>query len=304
MFRKISLFIITLLLFHSCMLKGKEVPKDKVIVRFWHPFSADSSLGKTLLGLIAEFNKKHPEWSIKAEGMGSYSVLKQKLIASIIAGNQPEMSLAYEAWIAKFYKADKLVHMDEMFSSTQEWEHLKRDLFKAFLASCMIDNKLISMPFNKSVPVLYYNKNIFSKNSIKRPPRTWEEFIRISKQLTKDNNNDGKPDFWGIISRANLTDFLNFLKQNKGEILDKKGENTLFNKKEGVQALKFFLSWKYIHSIADFYSGGNPYSYQNDFTAGRCAMIIGTCVSRFFMQKKLTFPLGTAPIFMHKKKAV
>lgn len=298
------ILLFSLLILSHCMLNTQKSSSEKVVVRFWHPFSTDSSLGKTLIQLIDQFNKEHPEWLIKPEGMGSYSILKQKLIASIIAGNQPELSLAYESWINKFYNADALISMDDLINNKTELNKIKKDLFKAFLQSCTIDGKLMSMPFNKSVPVLYYNKNMFKKYNIKRPPENWKEFILISKKLTKDINQDGKPDIWGIISRANLTDFLNFLKQNQGEILSSDEKKILFNQSTGMEALKFFISWKYVHGIADFYTGGNPYAYQNDFTAGRCGMIIGSCVSRFFMKKKLTFPLGTAPIFGHKKKAV
>ncbi len=290
----------------SCVVNNKKnkLKKKQVQIIFWHPFSSDASIGKTLLGFIDEFNKAHPQWFIKAEGMGSYNVLKQKLLASIIAGNQPQMSLAYESWITKFYIAKKLVAFDKFFSSGRELEKFKSDLFPVFTKSCSINGKLYSLPFNKSMPVLYYNKYLFHKYGIRKIPSTWKEFIEVSKKLTKDINNDGKIDIYGVIGRANITDFLNFLKQNNGEILSKDNKKVLFNSPAGVEALKFFLSWKFLYLAADFYSSGNAYAYQNDFSDGKCGMIIGSCVSRYFMLKKLTFPLGTAPIFGHKKKAV
>ncbi len=301
----VFIFLIAAVSFnYSCIQGRKQKVNNKVKIIFWHPFSADSSIGKTLLGFIDEFNKAHPQWFIKAEGMGSYGVLKQKLLASIIAGNQPEMSLAYESWITKFYKAKKLVAFDKFFSSENERAAFINDLFPVFKKSCSINGKLYSLPFNKSMPVLYYNKYIFKKYGIKNVPSTWEEFIEVAKKLTKDTNNDGEIDVYGVIGRANITDFLNFLKQNNGEILSEDNKKILFNSDAGVEALKFFLSWKFLYLAADFYSSGSPYAYQNDFSNGKCGMIIGSCVSRYFMLKKLTFPLGTAPIFGHKKKAV
>ncbi len=296
----------TILIGFSCVAdKNKEAKVQKrVQLIFWHPFSTDSSIGKTLLGFINEFNKKHPQWYIKAEGMGSYNVLKQKLLASIIAGNQPQMSLAYESWITKFYKAKKLVNFDIFFKNEDEKKRFEDDLFPVFKKSCSINGKLYSLPFNKSMPVLYYNKSLFKKYHIKKVPTTWEEFITVAKKLTLDLNNDGKIDIYGVIGRANITDFLDFLKQNNGEILSSDNKKVLFNQPAGVEALKFFIGWKYLYMFADFYSSGNAYAYQNDFADGKCAMIIGSCVSRYFMMKKLTFPLGTAPIFGHKKKAV
>jgi len=301
--KKILVILLGLLLIFACV-SPKTKFSDKVVVRLWHPFSATSSLGKTLLSMIDEFNRMHPQWYIKPEGMGSYGVLKQKLLAAIIARNQPELSLAYESWISKFYKANKIVVFDEFVKDKKELEEIKKDLFKVFVKSCTIDGKLVALPFNKSTPVLYYNRDLFKKYNIKRPPQTWEEFLKIAKKLTIDKDGDGIPEIYGVISRANNTDFLNFLKQNGGEILSKDGKQILFNRPEGIEALKFFFGWKYLYNIADFYVSGNPYEYQNDFTAGKCAMIIGSCVSRFFMKYSLTFRLGTAPIFGNKKKAV
>jgi len=301
--KKYLLLILLIPLLFACT-QNQNISSDKVVVRLWHPFSAESSIGKTLLSMIDEFNKAHPKWYIKPEGMGSYSVLKQKLLASLIAGNQPEISLAYESWISKFYNAKKIVIFDNYVKDKQELNNIKKDLFDVFVKSCTIDGKFVSFPFNKSTPVLYYNKDLFKKYNINQPPKTWEEFIKIAKKLTIDENHDGKIDIYGTISRANDTDFLNFLKQNGGGIMSSDGKKILFNQKEGIEALKFFYAWKYLYNIADFYVSGNPYEYQNDFTAGKCAMIIGSCVSRFFMKYSLTFKLGTAPLFGNKKKAV
>ncbi|MBN1897331.1 MAG: ABC transporter substrate-binding protein [Spirochaetes bacterium] len=299
----IKYFIILLLILVSCYGPAPE-EKKQVVVRFWHPFSVDSSIGRTLMSMVSEFNKAHPGWVIKPEGMGSYDILKQKLIASIIAGNQPQISLAYESWINKFYKADKIVIFDEYVKNKKELRQIKNDLFPVFIKSCSMDGKLVSLPFNKSTPVLYYNKDMFKKYGISRAPRDWAEFLKIAKKLTMDKNTDGQVDVYGIIARANSTDFVDFLKQNNGSILSGDGKKVLFNRTEGIEALKFMLGWKFLYGIADFYSSGNPFEYQNDFTAGKCAMIIGTCVSRFYMKYSLTFRLGTAPLFGNKKKAV
>ncbi|BBF45048.1 glycerol-3-phosphate ABC transporter, periplasmic glycerol-3-phosphate-binding protein [Lachnospiraceae bacterium KM106-2] len=46
-----------------------------------------------------------------------------------------------------------------------------------------IDNKLYSMPFNSSTPILYYNKDIFKKAGIKDVPTSLAGIEKISKQL-------------------------------------------------------------------------------------------------------------------------
>jgi sn-glycerol 3-phosphate transport system substrate-binding protein len=47
------------------------------------------------------------------------------------------------------------------------------------------DGNMLSMPFNSSTPILYYNKNVFEKAGLdpNTPPRTWAEVEEFSKKI-------------------------------------------------------------------------------------------------------------------------
>src|SRR3546814_15562935 len=47
------------------------------------------------------------------------------------------------------------------------------------------DGKLVSMPFNSSTPVFYYNKDAFKKAGLdaEKPPKTWKEVAEAGKKL-------------------------------------------------------------------------------------------------------------------------
>ena len=47
------------------------------------------------------------------------------------------------------------------------------------------DGKLVSMPFNSSTPVTWYNKDAFKKAGLdpEKPPRTWEETWAAAKKI-------------------------------------------------------------------------------------------------------------------------
>src|SRR3546814_15944159 len=47
------------------------------------------------------------------------------------------------------------------------------------------DGNMLSMPFNSSTPVLYYNKTAFEKAGLdpNTPPKTWPEIGEFSKKL-------------------------------------------------------------------------------------------------------------------------
>ncbi len=44
---------------------------------------------------------------------------------------------------------------------------------------------MLSMPFNSSTPILYYNKNVFKKAGLdpNTPPKTWEDVEAFSKKI-------------------------------------------------------------------------------------------------------------------------
>jgi len=295
-----SLCVITLLFFlpfFGCSERTTEEKGGKIIVRFWHAMGGP--LGEVLNSMIDEFNAEHPGWFIKSESMGSYDALKQKLLASIVAHNQPDMAQSYEAWISTLLGGDALVDLGELDPS---FKNELDDFFPVFIKDSIYDGRLMSLPFNKSVPIIYYNKDLFRRAGLdpEEPPQTWEEFARVARQLTRDLNGDGKPDLWGFEFTDHATLFECLLIQNGGELFDLESRTMLFNSPEGVEALQYLVDLVRKDRAADFYLAG--YQHQVDFAAEKVAMIVASCVSRTFMAKQLKFDWGLAPLLRKKQQ--
>ncbi len=293
--------IIQLLLFFCFFGCSEETAKKekegKIVVRFWHAMGGP--LGEVLNSMIDEFNAEHPGWFIKSESMGSYDALKQKLLASIVAHNQPDMAQSYEAWISTLLGGDALVDLGELDPS---FKNELDDFFPVFIKDSFYDGRLMSLPFNKSVPIIYYNKDLFRRAGLdpEEPPQTWEEFARVARQLTRDLNGDGKPDLWGFEFTDHATLFECLLIQNGGELFDLESRTMLFNSPEGVEALQYLVDLVRKDRAADFYLAG--YQHQVDFAAEKVAMIVASCVSRTFMAKQLKFDWGLAPLLRKKQQ--
>jgi len=293
--------IIQLLLFFCFFGCSEETAKKekegKIVVRFWHAMGGP--LGEVLNSMIDEFNAEHPGWFIKSESMGSYDALKQKLLASIVAHNQPDMAQSYEAWISTLLGGDALVDLGELDPS---FKNELDDFFPVFIKDSIYDGRLMSLPFNKSVPIIYYNKDLFRRAGLdpEEPPQTWEEFARVARQLTRDLNGDGKPDLWGFEFTDHATLFECLLIQNGGELFDLESRTMLFNSPEGVEALQYLVDLVRKDRAADFYLAG--YQHQVDFAAEKVAMIVASCVSRTFMAKQLKFDWGLAPLLRKKQQ--
>jgi len=222
-------------------------------------------LGDALTKLVNEFNEIHPDIHINEISMGRYQALSQKLMAAIVANTQPDMAQAYEAWIAKFIEGNALVPVEKFINGPNGLSQKELDdFYPVFIKSSTFGDTMYAFPFNKSVRVMYYNKDMFYRNGldINKPPVTWDEFITVGKQLTQDRDNDGKIDQWGTTFATNAWQFENCLLEAGGQLTNEALTEPLFNSKYGVEALDF-LSGQLNKSKIAYLSTG--YDGQNDF---------------------------------------
>ena len=72
------------------------------------------------------------------------------------------------------------------------------------------DGGQFGLPRDLNTIVLYYNKAMFDAAGIPYPDDTWDwaKLTEVAKQLTKDDNGDGKVDQWGFYTET--TDMENF----------------------------------------------------------------------------------------------
>ncbi len=307
MVKKSVVLLLVLACFFSAAGCGKkqEGEEGKTLVTFWYGFGGP--LGESLEKMIADFNATHPEIQVSGVSMGQYAALSQKIMAAIAANSPPTMAQVYENWTANFIDAGAIVPLQKFVDGSNglSQEELA-DIFPVFLDGGTFAGQLWTFPFNKGLPALYYNKEMFQKAGLDpdRPPQTWEEFREMAAKLTLDADGDGRPEQWGT-SFSIPTIFAMFqliLVQNGGQIMSPDGTQFLFNTPIGVDALQYLMDLVEKDHVA--YIAPGAYEHQTDFVARKAAMIQGHIVSRKYMEPQLTFVPGIAPIPRGKKPAV
>src|SRR2546428_4514599 len=60
------------------------------------------------------------------------------------------------------------------------------------------DGKMLSMPFNSSTAIVYWNKDAFTKTGLdpEKPPKTWPETFAIAKKLRAGGSGCGVVPAW------------------------------------------------------------------------------------------------------------
>ncbi|MDO5768966.1 MAG: sn-glycerol-3-phosphate ABC transporter substrate-binding protein UgpB [Psychrobacter sp.] len=154
-------------------------------ITFWHSMSGE--LGETLDGIVADFNAANPEYKITAIYKGAYDESMNAGIAAFRAKQAPDILQVYEVGTATMMNAgDAIKPIQEL--SEEVGDPIDASQFVGAVAGyySSMDGKLISMPFNSSTPVLYYNKDMYAKAGLPdRAPSTYNELKSDASALKK-----------------------------------------------------------------------------------------------------------------------
>lgn len=286
--------VLALVLLISCNSGTADNSKTKVV--FWHVMGGPT--GEALKELIDTFNVHHPGIEVIPVSVGNYNALSQKLMAS--GSNPPVISQVYESWTSELYAAGMLKPVQD-FIDDEYMQELKEDMFPIFLEDNTFNGTLVSLPFNKSVPTYFYNKDMYAEYGVNEFPSTWDDFYTAMKTLTVDKNNDGKPDQFGTAFNISTWMFETRLFQFNGELADE-NLRPLFNSEAGIRAVEVDLRMLKKDKTAYTTTG---YQHQDDFLSGKVSTITGSCVSlSFILAAEPPFELGIGPVPSGDREAV
>jgi len=270
---------------------------DTVSVDFWHAMGRRHS--SVLNQIIAKFEAQNPDIRINSVYQGSYNSLLTNLTASCTAGTNPVMSQMYEVWTTRFHERGLLIPAEELFARYGGLTGKDReDIVSVFIEDNSWNGQLVTLPFNKSAYVLYYNKEalreigMVNEDGQVRPPRTWEEFRKSSIQLTRKEKGDTTRYGFGI--RPFIEGFTTFFFRAGGRYLDPSGKEVLFTGPEGQRTMNFLVNLVNRDKAAYVES-----SYLSTaFGSGRIAMFVGSTASMPYNARAVAgkFDWDTAPI--------
>ncbi|HTW91313.1 MAG TPA: ABC transporter substrate-binding protein [bacterium] len=277
---------------------GCRSTSSKTTVTFWHAMGGESE--KTLKAMVAEFESTHVNIHVELVGMGNYDALSQKLMGAVAAKNTPVIAQMYENWTTQLHAGGELVYLDSFVHGPNglNAEDLA-DIYPALLENNTWDGKLLTLPFNKSVPVYYYNVPMFTAAGYPEFPKTWPEFRAAAIKLTK-RDAAGNVVTWGAAGGTDIWIFGSMLAQRGGRFLDHEDGGPLFNSKEGVEALQFQVDMVLKDKVQNTDVGRTP---MDDFLVGRMATLTGSSTWRATVVDKESFPVGMAPVPTWDKSA-
>jgi sn-glycerol 3-phosphate transport system substrate-binding protein len=235
---------------------------------------------------VAEaFNKTQQDVVVTYEFQGAYADLANKLTAALQARTAPDVPLLSDVWWFKFFAQKMLLPLDDLMKSEKIDS---KDFVEALYNEGVRDGKSYWLPFARSTPIFYYNKEAWQKAGLPdRGPRNWDEFSK--EWAPKLKSGGGVQNAYGHGDNGSYIAWLFqcVIWQFGGAYSDAQF-NIKIAEPNGVRAGEFYRSsvkdgWAYV-----------PQSQANDFRSGLTAAIMGSTATLAAHENAAKFPVGTA----------
>src|SRR5690554_5498048 len=267
-------------------------------IQFWH--SMEGALGDRVNELVEAFNKSQSDYEVKPSYKGAYGESMNAGIAAFRAGNAPDILQVFEVGTATMMHAQGAIQpVQEM--SEQAGDPINPDDFLGAVASyySSSDGKLVSMPFNSSTPVLYYNKDAFRKAGLdpENPPKTWKEVAEAGKKLRESGMECGYTTGW-----PSWVQMETFAAWHNVPFATKNNGFDGLDARLSVDQPAFVKHFAFLAQMAkdgSFTYGGRDDASNALFTSGKCGMFTGSSGSRANIIRTGEFKFGTASLPYH-----
>jgi ABC-type glycerol-3-phosphate transport system substrate-binding protein len=186
---------------------------EPVEIEFWHAMRGQRS--QVIERLAERFHQQNPDVTVRprlvvdsgARLGNDYSALYRSLLEAIARGNPPTVAQVYENWTTQLLEVDALVPV-ETFGSVDT-----SDFVPVFLAANRFGGKLWTLPFNKSLWVMYYNKEVLKRLGL-TPPKTWEELRATARKISAEGSMPG------LVFQPGVDTFGHYLVSNGGQFIE------------------------------------------------------------------------------------
>jgi len=246
---------------------GGNASGDRLKITFWHGMTGQ--LKNVLEGQVRDYNESQDEVRVVATSNTDYDTNQQKLLAAIASETQPDIAQIEIHAIPQFAASGAIVPLDS-FMEQGEGDR-KEDFIAGLLNNTEYEGETYGIPFNRSVPVFYYNADMFEEAGISGPPETWQDVETYAKKLTKSD-----PKVYGYTPVNAWWFFQSMVWSGGGEMTSENFDQATFNTPEARAGMEIWQSLKQDGAV-NVRSGTEAWPQTiSDFAQGRTAMYNGS----------------------------
>ncbi len=214
-------------------------------LEFYFPVGVNAPAVATIEQLTNAWAAQNPQHTVKAVYAGNYEETTTKALTAAQAGDPPQVAVLLAIDIFTLIEEDVIQAISDIATSPEDQAWID-SFYEGFMVDTRYDGKTYSIPFQRSTPVFYYNKDAWRAAGLdpEVTPATWDEMVEMGRQLTvKDAN--GNVVQWGTrIPNLGLAGAWLFggLVKSKGDVLSTDtGTEARFDTEAARASLEFML---------------------------------------------------------------
>ncbi len=205
-------------------------------IEFWHAMRGER--GALLERLARRFESQNPDVRVRLKAVldpsprlaNDYAALYRSLLESVANRRPPDVAQVYENWSTQLQEVKALEPLQAELAETVA--DLQPSLKNGLVAK---DGNVYSIPFNKSIWVLYANHDLLERCQLKAP-QSWTELQSASRAISE------KTSLPGLVFRPGVDLFsLKYLSEG-GHLLDAQGQ-AQFSSVLGIEALSYWFDF-------------------------------------------------------------
>ena len=168
-----------------CLSFPAAVFAEPVTINWWHAMR--SARGKVVDTMIQKFNESQSDYVVVGTNKGNYDETMNAGVAAFRAKKQPHILQVFEVGTQTMMQSGAIYPVHKLMADAGfkiDWSNYLQAVLSYYMDA---EGNLMSMPFNSSTPIMYYNVSMFEKAGIaplsKTDAITWDELGEITKKL-------------------------------------------------------------------------------------------------------------------------
>ncbi len=148
---------------------------------FWYGLSGD--LSERIQDMCKTFNESQADFEIVCVSQDNYDNNLQNTIAAFRANKQPTITQIFDAGTLDLMLSDAYLPVRQLMADNGydiDWSNYAAGIASYFSTS---SGELLSMPFNNSTAMIYYNTDALAKVGFEGTPETWTQVEDIARKM-------------------------------------------------------------------------------------------------------------------------
>ena len=267
--------------------------QQPVEIQFWHGLT--QPLGGMLEQIAADFNASQNQVRVVASFRGSYPETMVAAIAAFRANQAPHIVQMFEVGTGTMMAAGRAVKpLHELLAETNVQIPFDDYLPAVRGYYSLRDGRMMSMPFNSSTAVAFYNKDAFRRAGLNPDefPQTWQGLAEAARRMKAAGVECPMTMAWPTWTQIEQFSAIhNIPLATQGNGFGGLNAELRINNPLMVRHLQNLVDWQ---REGLFRYGGRDGQGDALFPNGTCAIIFGSSGLRARIQREAQFPWGVA----------